>query len=239
MRARSQLHLAPHVRACHCKGQAILLDLRRGKYLAIGGRRLPALSHAVQGWPACAQETAHFAGSPDIDELTTPLLARGLLTEQPTARSLQHRLQEATASLNGEDAAHEALTGPRRLFRFLLSASRASLSLRFCSLLTIADRVASRRVRLEQRGAAVSLEVLRDAVGAYQKLRPLVFTAHDKCLHDSLALLDFLAGEGILATWILGVRTGPFAAHAWVQSGGVVLSDQHEHVRQFQPILTV
>jgi len=239
MSDRSQLHLAPHVRACHCDGQVILLDLRKGRYLGIGGRRLPALARAVQGWPAGAQDAAHFADSPDVDELTKPLISQGLVTEHPTAKSHQHPLQEATTSLNAEDAAHEVSTGPRRLFRFLLSASRASLSLRFCSLLTIATRVASRRVRLERRGAAISREAMRDAVGAYQKLRPLVFTAHDKCLHDSLALLDFLAGEEILATWVLGVRTGPFAAHAWVQSGGVVLSDQHEHVRPFRPILAV
>lgn len=239
MPARSQLHLAPHVRACHCKGQVILLDLRKGKYLGIGGRGLTALARAVQGWPASAQEAAPFADAPDIETLTTPLITQGLVTDQPPEKTHKPALQAASASLNGEDAVHEASTGPRRVFRFLLSASRASLALRFCSLLTIANRVASRRVRLEQRGAAVSLEALRDAVGAYQKLRPLVLTAHDKCLHDSLALLHFLAGEGLLATWVLGVRTGPFAAHAWVQSGGVVLSDLHEHVRPFQPILTV
>lgn len=71
------------------------------------------------------------------------------------------------------------------------------------------------------------------------KLRPLLFTAHDRCLHDSLALVNFLASESVSATWVIGVRTDPFAAHAWVQTGDLVLNDQHEHVRRFRPIVTV
>jgi len=130
-------------------------------------------------------------------------------------------------------------TGPRRMLRFIRSASGASLSLRYCSLLTITMGVASRQIRLAQRPRHLRQEAVLDAVGAYQKLRPLIFTAHERCLHDSLALLHFLAAEGIVATWVIGVKTGPFGAHAWVQSGSLVLSDQHEQVRQFQPILVV
>lgn len=76
-------------------------------------------------------------------------------------------------------------------------------------------------------------------MAAYEKLRPLAYTARERCLYDSLALLNFLAGEGLFPTWVIGVRTRPFGAHSWLQSGPVVLNDLHDHVRRFRPILVV
>jgi len=84
-----------------------------------------------------------------------------------------------------------------------------------------------------------SLDAMKACASAFERLRPLVFTAQEKCLYDSLALMAFLASEGLFPRWIIGVKTGPFGAHAWVQSGHTVLSDQHEYVRRFQPILVV
>ena len=79
-------------------------------------------------------------------------------------------------------------------------------------------------------------EEVVDAVSAYLRLRPLLFSARDRCLHDSLTLVTFLAAEGILARWVIGVRVRPFAAHSWVQHEGLVLNDQHERVRGYRPI---
>lgn len=70
-------------------------------------------------------------------------------------------------------------------------------------------------------------------------MRPLVITSHDKCLHDSLTLVHFLASEHFYPQWVIGVRTRPFAAHSWVQAGPLVLNDVHEYVRGFTPILVV
>ncbi|MCU7375150.1 lasso peptide biosynthesis B2 protein [Paucibacter sp. O1-1] len=86
---------------------------------------------------------------------------------------------------------------------------------------------------------AGSLEAMTPAVAAYERLRPLLFTARAQCLLDSLALIGFLARSGFAAHWVVGVRTGPFAAHSWVQNGNTVLNDQHEYVRQFRPIHVV
>jgi hypothetical protein len=233
-----QLWLAPHVRACHSDGQVILLDLRRNKYLGVGGAQLPALAAAIEGWPKCPPLRELSAPSANFEALLAPLLRQGLLTTYQASSRPDPSIQEATASLNGEDAIDRVVTHPGRVLRFLRSAAGASLSLRFRSMLRIVQSETDRRVHLEQRAQPVSLDAMRDAVGAYQKLRPLIFTAQDRCLHDSLALLRFLASEGIVATWVVGVRTGPFGAHAWVQSAEIVLSDQHEHVRRFQPILT-
>jgi hypothetical protein len=80
---------------------------------------------------------------------------------------------------------------------------------------------------------------MRDAIATYDRLRPLVLTKHDRCVHDSLTLLGFLASEGLFPHWVIGVKTGPFGAHSWVQSGATVLNDLHENVRRYRPILVV
>lgn len=41
-----------------------------------------------------------------------------------------------------------------------------------------------------------------------------------RCLTKSLVLTALLARRGIAATLVIGVRTDPFAAHAWVEQGG-------------------
>ena len=239
VRVHAQLRLATHVRACHCDGQVVLLDLRRNKYLGVGGPHLQALANAVEGWPRWPELETASADPVDIDSLTVQLLAQGLLTTQPAPRPISATHEEATCSLNADDASPRTALDGHRIYRFLASAASASLRLRFRSLHAIAIDVAARRAQRVQHAGPASPEALVDAVGVYQTLRPLIFTAHDRCLHDSLALAHFLAGEGLFAQWIIGVRTRPFGAHAWLQRGAVVLSDQHEYVRQFQPILVV
>jgi hypothetical protein len=41
-----------------------------------------------------------------------------------------------------------------------------------------------------------------------------------RCLTKSLVLTALLARRDIAATMVIGVRTDPFAAHAWVEQGG-------------------
>jgi hypothetical protein len=107
-------------------------------------------------------------------------------------------------------------------------------------LLSIANAVAARRARVERDASCPdSLDALRSAVAVYERLRPLLFSARNRCLQDSLALVSFLARERLLARWVVGIKTRPFGAHSWVQCGEIVLNDQHDHVRRFRPILVV
>jgi hypothetical protein len=105
------------------------------------------------------------------------------------------------------------------------------------SLQRIARRIASLRAQHGAKAVSPTSQPLRDAVAAYLRLRPLMLTAHDRCLHDSLTLLAFLGAEGWRPNWVIGVTTQPFRAHAWVQAGDLVLSDLHENVRRYTPIL--
>jgi hypothetical protein len=233
------LRLADHVRACCADGQVVLLDLDRNKYIGIGGVQLPALARVIEGWPLSPGHSAPLDEPADIDALTAPLRAQGLLTGANTAGPAAAALEEPMRSLNAEDAVQDAAIGWRRLSRFLASAVTASAWLRWRSLASIARIVAARRSRLAPSDGPASREAVRALVASYLRLRPFAFSAQDKCLHDSLTLIHFLACEGVSATWVIGVRTQPFGAHSWVQSGDTVLNDQHERVRRYRPILVV
>lgn len=60
-----------------------------------------------------------------------------------------------------------------------------------------------------------------------------------ECLFRSFMLLAFLRSGGFDARWVFGVRTWPFQAHCWLQSGALVLDDAADRVAAFTPILVV
>lgn len=67
----------------------------------------------------------------------------------------------------------------------------------------------------------------------------LALSAVDNCLVRSLALFRMLARLEIFPDLVIGVTASPFAAHAWVQIGDVVLNDSIDRVRRFVPILII
>ena len=235
-----RLRLASHVRACSSDGQVILLDLRNNQYLGVGGTESDALADQVEGWPAGPESAGAGATSATVTALTQRLLSRGLLTHTSSERLPDIRLAEASASFDVENALADSGITARRLGRFLQSAAIAALWLRCRSLHSIAAAVAARRERQRIPAPdAGSFDAMTSGAAAYERLRPFVFSAQHECLHDSLALVGFLATEGVFPRWVIGVKTRPFGAHSWVQSGGTVLNDLHENVRRFRPILVV
>jgi len=74
---------------------------------------------------------------------------------------------------------------------------------------------------------------------AFTKLRPWFYTAAGQCLRDSLMLTEFLQRCGAKPTLVLGVKTRPFAAHAWVQVGPYVANGTVENVATYTPILAI
>src|SRR5262249_42953237 len=135
----------------------------------------------------------------------------------------------------------EVRTGFRELYRFLLAALRTSLQLRRKSL----DRIINRERRLKEKARssptnfAATAERLERCMATFLRLRPLIFTAHDRCLFDSLALKEFLRLHGIFPDLIFGVRSDPFSAHCWLQHREIVINDDPENVQDFTPIMVV
>lgn len=245
----SHLKLAAHVRACQVEGpdhaksnaQVILLDLHQNRYLGISGTAAKVMAGKIKGFPGhcesaaiCAESTTNAA----TDTLIQRLRTLGMLTHNsctlPHDDPFPIQSEEATASL--EHNIEQPKLTVRKIGNFLASAAVAAWWLRWRSLHWIAVAVVARRDQLKA-PPPDSAEAMKNSIAAYEALRPFAFTARDRCLHDSLALVSFLATEGLRAHWVIGVRANPFAAHSWVQSGHTVLNDSHEHVRQFRPIL--
>lgn len=230
-----RLRLAPHVRACASDGQVILLDLQNSAYLGVA--QCSALADRVDDWPRSPDSARECITFEAANRTLLSLLERGLLTHAPTKQPRHATVAEVTSSLDAEDNSQDRGIEARRVVRFLRSAAQTTLWLRCRSLQAIATAVQDRRDRLQSPSTPCSLESVRTATAAYERLRPFAFSAHKNCLHDSLALVAFLACEGAFPRWVIGVKTRPFGAHAWVQMGATVLNDQHEMVRQFRPIL--
>jgi len=231
--------LASHVRARQVDDQVILLDLRRGKYVGVAARPLSLLVPAIAGLSAVVAAADAPTCRPDGSQLLASLHSQGLITIKAATRPAPVALEEALRSMNAEDHARSVRFTGARVSRFLAGSTAAAFSLKFRTLLAITESVTARRDRRVRTSPSELPDSLRDAVAVFEKLRPLLFASRDKCLFDSLALINFLALEGLFPRWVIGVTTHPFAAHSWVQEGSTVLNDQHEHVRRFRPILVV
>lgn len=235
---RPLLSLAAHVRACRVGEEVILMDLARGRYLGIGAAASAALRDVVSDWPGRDIGVTGQGAGRQLPLAAERLLRQGLLsTARPTAA-----VQLPPAPRHSIDVQDDAAAMPMRtadMIEMARAAAGAAWSLRFRSIETQASLIARQRASRARDSPAMDPPRLRSAVATYEKLRPLFFTARDKCLLDTYALLRFLAGRGLFPQGVIGVRTKPFRAHAWVQQGDLVLNDQRENVARFTPILAL
>jgi hypothetical protein len=231
--------LADHVRACLCGDQLIFLDLLRSKYVGVGGPGLHRLSELILDRSSSEPPASSPSNSGLVEDWIKSLVRQQLLTETVSLRNPRGpKLLEPIASVADDDGRGDHLGWPR-LPRLWSAALVTSTWLRKLSLADIEQRVLALRARYSSRDRSLDTEALCAIVGTYMRLRPFVLSSHDRCLNDSLALVHFLAGLGFFPQWVIGVRVDPFCAHSWVQQAGVVLNDQPEHVRSYQPILIV
>ena len=217
--------------------QVILLDLRRTKYVGIGGPHVAALAMVIDDWPIAGNDGSAGVDPARLSDSIVPLLRQHLLTDAAVPALPKPRLAEPDESLDAPDDCARRGIEWRQLFRLWRASALSSRWLRHRNLSEIALAVA--QMRNGSTAGGPTSEAQRRAVQAYMRARPFAFTAHDRCLHDSLALVLFLAAERQFPRWVIGVRTRPFGAHSWVQSGRVVLNDLHENVRGYCPILVV
>lgn len=228
--------LARHVHCCAAGQQLILLDARRGHYLGLGLREWTGLQALIGGLPAPTRAAASCDAA-TLQRLVGRLHSGGLLAAKVASAWSRPGVEEPVSSLNALDLMPVPEVSAGQVLRFVRAVAGAALALRCRSIESIARRVVSRQHQLGLLGDPHSPRSVLQAVAAYEWLRPLMLTARDRCLLDSLALVNFLASAGIASRWVIGVKTAPFGAHAWVQRAGVVLNDQHTRAKAFTPIL--
>jgi len=232
--------LARHVFVCLSGEQAILLDLHRDQYLALSDESSRLLGHAVVDWPIVP--TGPVSTQQEVDAAVGELAARGLITLDPLrgkpAGTIEYSQPTGTlippAQLFADSHGQQASSRASRLARIAIAAVQARLWLRLRSIEWIVNNLSRTEVRppLDESAA-------RKHVALFYAARPFLFSSRNACLFDSLALLLFLRQLGVYPHWIFAVRTGPFAAHCWLQSGHVVLNDTVDNVRSYTPIMSV
>jgi hypothetical protein len=228
---------------CRDEDYIVVLDLKQDRYFALEAARTAALSAVLPGWPA--QSPAGNPGEqPDLvqaGEAAAPLLRQGWLLAMPgTARDATPvRLLAPEAELLTGVEAMAAPVGVRSVLTFIAASVFARLALRFCSFERVIGRAGRRKAALAAATQPLDLSRARQLVEVFGRLRVFLFSTRGECLHDSLALLEFLARHGLFPGWVFAVRARPFAAHCWVQHDSVVFNDTVEQVSAYTPIMVV
>lgn len=235
--------VANHVHCCETGGQLIFLDLRHDKYFSVGRDELTVLEKLL------TDEGESRADAPDStdgtsERLVDALSQAGLITSDKRCgrKYVPAELSPVASSTLLDDELAPVTLTHGRVIAFIYACIRASLALTCVALgIRSLERVVGMRQRRRQarKQASTNIAADKELVGQFHTMRPFLYTSKDRCLFDSIALLDFLAVFDSYPEWVIGVRTLPFGAHSWVQAHGCVFNCPIEQVRRFVPILVV
>lgn len=224
--------LSRHAHICVANDAMVFLDLVTGKYLSIDRRIAASLGSLVLDWPLQSDPNR-------MPALLQSLVDRHLLTRDP-------RLGKSAACAVVELPRHWIREGGTRgcpditardIYRFMASVAYAGYSRTFLPFSHTASR--ARKRSEASKGSEVNIEQLASLVRVFDWLRPMGFKKSDECFLYCLAMREFLSKYGIVPSWVFGVRTGPFAAHCWLQCGDQVLTDIPFNLRRMVPILVL
>lgn len=232
-------YLVPqYVHVCATQETTVFLDSRADRYYGLDREQTRALAPLVQGWPT--KTSRGEIDGREAEELARDLAQQGLLT-QDTARGKSAapvQLPQVDAKLHEWDGAQWPAIRTGHVGRFATAYVCALASCRLRPLEHAVRRVQRRKAkRVGQQ--PMDLEAARELTWIFRALRPFFYTTLDRCLLDSLVLVEFLALYDLFPTWVIGVQAMPFAAHSWVQSGRYVLNGPPGFVRAFTPILAI
>jgi hypothetical protein len=238
-----KLLLHRDVYACQTDDGAVFMDLRTGEYSALDLAATNLIAARIEGWigsdRATAGVTVAFDGRTSeeiLDSLTNELSVLTDSREFGKAADLPMLLQTESIPFRGN-----LLPWPRIRARHLAAFCRAYLQALFdvkCRpIAATIRRVRERKSR--HRTVAMPGMTTLDLVRIFRALRPFLYTAKERCLFDSVVLIEFLASFGVFPTWVIAVRTRPFAAHSWVVDRDLILNELLEKAEEFYPILAV
>lgn len=242
--AQATYWLAGHVHLCVCGPHAVLMDLRRDRYVAVQPPHV--LAGWVAGWPSAPLPAARHR-RPDglpakrVRSLLAQLHEQGMLVmEERTGRSATPLgLAVAERSLLEFDFDRRVAVGGVEFGHFALAWLRARTALAVRPIHAIISAAEARKARAPPAASTADPPRERTLIEAFVHLRPLFYTVRRACLLDSLTLVHFLAAHDLYPEWVFGVRTAPFDAHCWVQRGELLFNDLPDRVRQYSPIFRV
>lgn len=240
----SKLFLHEHTHLCLVDDSVVFLNLYRNTYLTVPPATLSALARHLAGFSALLPSHHRIATLTDgTNADLEALVNRGILTASPNAGKFASpvALTPAARSLvSGARSATSDVTCASLVTPFLLSYCHVGLNIRGGRLDRMVTKLKARNARRTGRTARVATpDRLQPVLASFRRLRTFSYTAHNGCLFNALVLARFLCHLDFAPTFVIGVRTKPFCAHAWVQLSDCVLDDRLESVHRFTPILAI
>lgn len=223
--------LTKHAHAAEIAGGLVFLDLKRDSYTYVAPEDAAEVLSMLSGRDIGGAAPGSGSDASIVDELKLA----GLITSDESGRLFSpiahHSVVNELPRLIGADRP-EIRAG--HVWNFFRSVLLARLMLSFLPLHWVVEFVKKRRLRRTSPSAAHCAPQLTET---YRRLRPLLFSRGDRCLLDSLSLINFLSRYHVPASWCFGVRLEPFKAHAWVQEDRTVFDDMAANVHSFTVIL--
>lgn len=211
------LRPAEGVHAASVGPDLVALDLKTDAYFC-----LPGLGSLL------SQESGGRLRA-DATELQENLVETGLFTSaslQDSPRSIPPRARRTSrAAVVGRGRPHEAA-------EFMSAVIHAGRTFHGRELKALITRSLEGRPVL---GAPDHDLVARRAV-LFDRWLPWA-PGQGLCLYRAYVLRRFLRSGGMDADWVFGVRTWPFSAHCWLQSGDLLLDDDLDRVGLYTPIM--
>jgi hypothetical protein len=219
------LSLNPDIHSCNVSGQVIFLNAKTGRYFCLPNRLETAY--------LCAAEGDRSRQCCDINEL----IENGLLViDAPTPKPLLPTSIELPPEGDLSGCGHRSSLPD--IAAAVLAQTFTSVALRANSFHNILRRLEARRQMVGERQSTAETATAERLALAIQATNILVGST-DRCLNRSLALLHLCYRRASAPTFVIGVRTNPFVAHCWVQTGNLVLNDRSEHARLFTRIFAL
>lgn len=212
--------LAPGVGFCLAGDDLIFLDVRRDRYLQLGGERRAAFERL------CARE-------PNDSAAMTSLLDTGLFSRSDKDTAIAPlEVMVPTDDLTANPVSRTHLASIAAAARSLFWARKVLLSRRLAAAL---DTFAAAKRVAAGEPDDMGLAALASAYGEARRWVPVP----PRCLVDALALYRLSLRRGFAPALIFGVRSNPFAAHCWLQSRSAVLTGTAEEAHNYRPVLAI
>jgi hypothetical protein len=236
----SPLFLSEHVRCCEFRDGAVILDLDRNDYLGIDAEQLYSLQSRVENWPRSSQGGGEVSPKNVSTSATliSDLLARGILTTVQTVKPSTLLGMPETALIVADVKYLRRRVPIGHVVSFVSAVVFVALRLRKNGLPPLLRWLRRHQSTIEHGHAATSKKA-QQGLASFLWLRTWFYTAQRRCLFDSLVMSIYLTKRHVACTFVIGVTTKPFLAHAWVQIDGAVLNDTVEHAQEFRAILNV
>jgi hypothetical protein len=232
--SRESYWLAPHVVACRTVGGLIFLDLEHDRYLGLSGMQAADLPTLIRNWPDTYRPDPIQAPEPTVIDR---LIAKHLLVTNPDDARRSFVLKPVPPPYDSGSEAPSPRVSVSHIRAFAWACYTAQRQLRTRSLHSIVCDFSALKHSAPMQNHTPDFALALERV--FRRLRPLAFVAYDRCLFHALALLLFLSRFEIYATWVIGVRTNPWAAHSWVQYDQLLLEATPEEVYAYMPIMAV